>query len=346
MEVVTDTWGVFCTAIMRWMDEEQVTAWMDALEKPQWDSIETLFDKAALSNEEVAALDKYRSRTEHYLLRLKPSMAMDMQRPSLLRHIAGYLRWLNSDKVVGSDGQEPPRQKFIQEMFRDRPVHNWYQEEIERTLESGEVEKGVRTRFTSRSTALWDKYAELEVLAFFCANGYSVEFPASGGSEKRPEFYLTAGPHRIGVEVKNLDSHTALDHIFGSSDHYAAPPPPDGNQEIPNDIPAVVGTINTQYKSACEKFTDVPILIVIYVPWPPSLLQPNLGKWLKDLTTHWNSGGDQGIAGVILAHHDDVEKIVNPAHREVVDELQFDSIPLKELRNVYVRCTRSNLWPD
>lgn len=330
---------------MRWMDEEQVSAWMDAMGKPIWDSVETLYDRAGLSNDEIAALDKYRSKIEYYLLRLKPSMAMGIDRPSLLRHIAGYLRWLNSDKVVGPGGQEPPRQKFIHEMFRSQ-VHNWYQEEIERTPESGEVERGVRTHFGLKSTALIDKYAELEVLAFFCANGYSVELPASGGSGKRPEFYLAAGPHRIGVEVKNLDSDTALNHIFGSPPHYAAPPPPDGNQEIPNDIAAVVGTINTQYKKACEKFIDVPILIVIYVPWPPSLLQPNFGKWLKDLTAHWNSGGDQGVAGVILAHHDVVEKIVNPAHQEVVDELQFDSIPLKELRNVYVRCIRSNLWPD
>ena len=327
------------------MDEEQARAWLEAMEEPIWASVEALYEHAGLSHDEVAALEKYRSRVEYSLLRWDRLAAIDIDGPSFLRRIAGYLRWLNSEMVVGPDGQEPARHTFVREMFRGSTVHKWEQEEIERILESGEVDKGVLAHYTARSTALIDKYSELEVLAFFCANGFEVEFPAASGPGKKPEFYVAAEPHRIGVEVKNLDSATAQRHIFGGPERHLASPPPDGNLEIPNDVAAVVGTINTQYRNAREKFTGVPILVVIYFPWPPSLLEPKLSEWLRGLANKWDAGKDSGVAGIVLAGLD-VHTMVNPSHRELMAEFRFGSVPLKHLCNVYVECAESDLWPD
>ncbi len=325
-------------------DDQRWADWVERLEDPIWESLEAVYERAKLSPEEAAALDEYRNVTEYFLLRAKIPMVTGIQGPSLIRQVAGLLRFLNGPCVCGADGRQAPRQSFVKEMFRDRPVHMHVETRPTRRGESGELEQGRGVRFRARSTAFWDKLAELRVLAFLCVNGYRVEFPSSNAEGQQPEFFIRASDAPVGVEVKNLDSDAVLDRIFGGFDHEPSLEASDGFNG-PDDREGIVGMIQSQYENAAAKFREGPAgIIVVFVPIDRSAIDEYLDPWLTALRTSWQEGSSPRVGLLVLATHGTVEVLANSAHQELLDHLRFDALWWDELWSVYQAPTPDGPW--
>lgn len=277
-------------------------------------------------------------------------MVAGLQGPSPVRCLAGYLRFLNSAAVRGADGNEPPRRSFVKEMFGDTKVHGVTVKSVSRKLESGDTEEGTSMRSSAWSTIFWDKLAELQVLAFFCANGYEVEFPAGNSGSKKPEFFIQVRQTALGVEVKNLDVDAVLDRIYGDFDStiafmHNAGPESETSFVGPGDYHGIVGMIERQYGKAVQKFSDAPGLVFIFVPLDRGQLGRYLDEYIAALFSEWNNGDDCGVVGLVLAFNDSVQLQRHPDHQTLTEALRLEQVDLAELREVYELCTERDLWP-
>ncbi len=333
------------------LDNDFLTDWEIALDKPIWNSLGDVYERAGLSQDETAALDEYNSITKYHLLRFKHPMVTGFRGPSLVRRLAGYLRFFNSEAVRNTDGNEPPRRTFIKEMFNDTKTHHCSVRAVERQLSSGVIEKG--TAFSSRvwSTVFWDKLAELQVLTFFCANGYTVELPARKAKGKQPEFFIQAGETKLGVEVKNLNCDVVLDHVFGDFDFFVEQMRNEShwiggkNVALPKDYRKIVGMIERQYKAAAQKFSVKEGLIFIYVPWDSNVLGKYFEKWVNTLLLSWRNGEDLRVAGLVFVFDRTTIFLENPCNLILKEGLCFDQISLEDIKKTYERCAEYKLWP-
>ncbi len=328
-------------------DDERHADWIEHWEEPNWGSLEEVYERAGLSPEELCALNEYRDIAEYYLLRAKRPMVTGIQEhPSLIRELAGFLRFLNSPCVSGAEGGEAPRRSFVKEVFnKGKPVHKHVLTRRTLRLESGELVQSSGIRISARSTAFWDKLAELRVLAFLCANCYRVEFPSPSAEGKQPEFFIRADQAPVGIEVKNLDVDVVLDRIFGGFNDEL---PPVDNDEFtgPDDREGIVGMINSQYEKAVAKFRSGPAgIIVIFVPQYRASIAEYLDPWANALSTCWREGSNPEVALVVLVMNDTVELVENPGQQAIVTDLRFDLLGWDRLSDLYEACTANGLWP-
>lgn len=333
------------------MDNDFFDDWEKALDRQVWSSLSEVYEHADLSQDETAALDEYNSITKYHLLRFKRPMVTGFQGPSLVRCLAGYLRFFNSEAVQNADGNEPPRRGFIEEMFSDTKTHKFLVLTEERELTSGAIEGAVGFRSEVWSTMFWDKLAELQVLSFFCANGYSVGLPTRKAKGKQPEFFIQTGGIKLGVEVKNLNTDVVLDHIFGDFDSAIeqmrndADGVEEGNVALPKDYRKIVGMIERQYIAAAQKFSNTTGIIFIYVPWGPDRLGNYLDTWIDALLSSWRDGKDPCIAGLVLVFDDALQVFENSCNPQLKEGLRFEQVGLNEFRKTYEFCAERNLWP-
>lgn len=329
------------------LDENSHADWVEALEKPHWNSLQEVYEHARLTDEEIEALDEYSALTEFYLLRAKRPMVIGFgQNPSLVKLLAGYLRFFNSAAVKGINGNDPPRGTIIGDMFSVKKIHKVTSRRETRTLDSGEIDHGFSIRSKVSSTKFWDTLAEFQTLAFFCAKGFVIEFPPRKAQGKQPEFFIKVGGVTVGVEVKNLDTDAVLDHIFGDFDcEVKQMDKAESEITLPEKYHKITGKIKTQYNKAVPKFSKLPGLVFIYVPTRKSDLGEGLNEYLDEIACSWGEGSAPCIAGLILAFYDTIQFLPNPRHQTLTDKLRFKLIDLQDLRNVYELCTKRDLWP-
>lgn len=333
------------------MDEKRKQEWIEALERPIWESLEEVYDCASLSEEERAALSRYKRVAEHHLLRAKRPEVTGIGDTPIVRQLAGFLRFLNSGLVVGSGNGEPPRQSFVNEMFGGRArtkksVHGWRERKVVSCTSDGRQEVGSSLRSFGKSSIFWDKLEELRVLAFFCANGIAVELPSLGQRGKKPEFFIYIAELRYAVEVKNVSVDDALDKVYGTFEEvtdYILNHESTEEFQGPGRVNSIVDMVNRQYESAVGKFGGSPGIVFISVVDTVGLRE-HLDTWAVGIRKLWSQGNAGDVAAVVLRVGAVVQLIQNARHKPI-DTAQFGDVALRELSELYEVCDSRGLWP-
>lgn len=184
------------------------------VEKPRFSSLSELFDRTNLNEDEKDIFQKHKKDCEYFLLRAREDFIESHgDNPSYLQGLAKRLILLDSDKVTG------PKKAFIKEMF-SLPNKQMYEVAVtqQRNPKTG-IEIGKTTSCTLNCNSLFNKDFELEILAFFIDNGFTIELfgrkNEQGKNEKGPEFIALKKELKIGIEAKNLDHNIIADRIFG-----------------------------------------------------------------------------------------------------------------------------------
>lgn len=334
------------------MDEKRKLEWIEALERPIWESLEEVYDRAGFCEEERAALSRYKKVAEYRLLRAKVPEVTGLGGTPIVRQLAGFLRFLNSGLVVGSGNGDPPRQSFVNEMFGGRAstkksVHGWIERKVASRTSGGRMEAGSSLRFFEKSTIFWDKFEELRILAFFCANGIAVELPSLGQGGKKPEFYVDIAERRYAVEVKNVSVDDALDKVYGTFEEVVNYMLNHESNEVfqgPGRVSSIVDMVNRQYESAMGKFGGSPGIVFISVVDTVGLRE-HLDTWAVGIKKLWLQGDASDVAAIVLRVGAVVQLIEN-ARYEPIDTAQFGNVTLRELSELYEVCDSRGLWPS
>ncbi len=288
------------------------------MEKPIHNSLNELFDKANLSNDERDVYLSIRKHCEYWLLRSKTyySQPFNSNIPNFIQRLARVLIRFFSENVSGK--------KFlmIKEMFpKNSPVH--------RVFKTGTG--GVRA--TQNSSKIENTYFELEIMSFFLDNGFNIKLASSNiVNRKIPEFTAINKNYKVNIEAKQLNIDKILDNIFGdcftkeNHNKQSADLLDKGYLKIKERIKA-------NYTSAISKYDHIDddelYLIFISLNYKLDYMGKYCTQYLSNLPNEWTDKRYNQLLGVVIIELENTIYIKN-THAEQEHLKRLNEIGISE----------------